>query len=253
MKIHKIQLYGQGNCGPGYARWARLSVRNSHWLSHDMFQYGDTLKWLLKCWKIRVNLGSLKSIYLDFSDKAWQTYVFGLSWVDLLNLRLFSKFAQNSVWKESSPRCQPLSFVRLLASRTSIIVSAFKVQETLRIHKDSKGPQRYVVDTTLYCQCALPWVTGFGSLMTPWQCFTGWIDSMHHAKRGVTFVDTVVIWWFLWRLQDFNNHHWRNQVVQGTEGWFWMIFDVPFQASFDGEVRWLRKAPEASSGGCIGR
>ena len=197
MKLHKIQLYGQGNCGPGYARWARLSVRNLHWLSHDMFQYGDTLKWLLKCWKIRVNLGSLKSIYLDFSDKPWQTYVFGLSWVDLLNLRLFSKFAQNSVWKESSPRCQPLSFVRLLASPTSLIVSAVKVQETLQIHKDSKGPQRpaAIRSTQHYTASALPCFDERIWIVDDTLTMFYRLDrlSMHHAKRGVTFKWTLVI------------------------------------------------------------
>lgn len=161
-----------------------------------MFQY---VCWLLKCWKIRVNLGSLKSIYLDFSDKPWQTYVFGLSWVDLLNLRLFSKFAQNSVWKESSPRCQPLSFVRLLASPTSLIVSAVKVQETLRIHKDSKGPfsdpQRYDRHNIILPVRCHALVTGFGSLMTPWPCFTGWIDSVCTMRREGSLLSGH--WWFL--------------------------------------------------------
>lgn len=169
--------------------------------------------------------------------------------MDLLNLRLFSKFAQNSVWKESSPRCQPLSFLRLLASRTSIIVSA----KCRRPYESTKIPKASDTSSTqhffLPVRGAMLWWEDLDRWWHPDHVLQAGSTQCTRTKRGVTF-DTVVIWWFLWRLQEFNNHHWRNQVVQGTEGWFWMIFDVPFQASFDGEVRWLRKAPEASSGGC---
>ena len=185
MKIHKIQLYGQGNCGPGYARWARLSVRNSHWLSHDMFQYGDTLKWLLKCWKIRVNLGSLKSIYLDFSDKAWQTYMFWFVLGGFVEPEVVQQVCTKFCLEGELPKMSTLEF-SATSSLPHINHRISKVQETLRIHKDSKG-QRYVVDTTFFSASARrhALVRGFGSLMTPWPCFTGWIDSMHpHQERG---------------------------------------------------------------------